>query len=116
VRQAQGDAACSDHRDGCRPPRSAPHAVAQAQPSIAEGDRGVVDRDLETCCDRVNQDQLRGTLAKRRQETRVWTRIRGCLQAGVLELGQPDRRGDPARRPPVAPGSEPGAGRMGSGT
>jgi RNA-directed DNA polymerase len=45
----------------------------------------VVDLDLEQCFDRVNHNKLMGTLAKRLQEKRVLKRIRGCLQAGVLE-------------------------------
>ena len=87
VLPAKGDASCAAHSDGFRPHRAAPHAVAQAQPPIAEGSRGGVDLDLEQFCDRVNHDTLRGTLAKRLQEKRVWKRIRGFLQAGVREGG-----------------------------
>jgi RNA-directed DNA polymerase len=101
VRQAQGDALLSDHRDGCRPHRSAHQAGEQAQPSIAEGDCWVVELALEWCLDRVNHDTRRGTLVKRRQEKRVLQRIRGVLQAGVLEGGlvSPTAEGTPQGGP-----------------
>jgi RNA-directed DNA polymerase len=101
VLQATGDASFSDHSDGFRPHRSAHQAVEQAQQYIAEGYRGVVELDREKFCERVNPDTLMGTLAKRLQDTRVLKRIRGCLQAGVLEGGlvSPTEEGTPPGGP-----------------
>ena len=75
--------------------------MEQAQQEIAEGDRGVVDFALEKVFDRVNHDNLRGTLAKRRQDTRGLKLIRGFLQAGVLEGGWvgPTEEGTPQGGP-----------------
>jgi RNA-directed DNA polymerase len=101
VLQAKWDASFSDHSYGFRPHRSAHQAVEQAQQCIAEGYRGVVDRDLEQCVDRVNHDKLMGTLAKRLQDKRVLKLIRGFLQAGVLEGGlvSPTEEGTPPGGP-----------------
>jgi retron-type reverse transcriptase len=101
VLHAQGDASCSAHRYGCRPHRAAPHAVAQAQPDIAAGERGVVERDREQCVDRVNHAHLRGTLAKRRPDKRLLQRIRGVLPAGGLAggWGSPTAEGTPPGGP-----------------
>jgi RNA-directed DNA polymerase len=101
VLQAKWDASFADHRGGFRPHRSAHQAVEQAQQDSAEGYRWGVDLDLEQFCDRVNHDKLMGTLAKRLQEKRVWQRIRGFLQAGVLEGGlvSPTEEGTPQGGP-----------------
>ena len=52
--------AFSPHSYGFRPHRSAHQAVTQAQASMDDGYRWVVDMDLEKCFDRVNHDQLMG--------------------------------------------------------
>jgi RNA-directed DNA polymerase len=101
VLQAKWDASFADHSDGFRPHRSAHQAGEQAQQYIAEGYRWVGDLDLEKFFDRVNHDKLRGTLAKRLQDKRVLQRIRGFLQAGVLEGGlvSPTEEGTPQGGP-----------------
>jgi RNA-directed DNA polymerase len=61
----------------------------------------VVELDLEKFFDRVNHDKLMETLARRRQDKRVLKRIRGFLQAGVLEGGlvSPTEEGTPQGGP-----------------
>jgi len=100
-RPAHGDASCAAHRAGFRPHRAAHPAGAQAQQSLAEGQRGVGDRDLEPCGDRGHHAQLRGTRATRRQAKRVLHLSRGWRQAGVLEggLGSPTAEGTPPGGP-----------------
>jgi RNA-directed DNA polymerase len=65
VLQSRWDARFSEHSHGFRPQRSAHQAVAKAQPYIAEGDRWVVDMDLEKFFDRVNHDRLMAAIARR---------------------------------------------------
>jgi RNA-directed DNA polymerase len=68
---------------------------------MTAGHRWVVDLDLEKFFDRVNHDKWMGTLAKRLQDKRVLQRIRGFLQAGVLEGGlvSPTEAGTPQGGP-----------------
>jgi RNA-directed DNA polymerase len=100
-----GDPTFSPHRYGCRPGRSAHQAIAQAQQYIAQGDRWVVEMDLEKFFDRVNQDQLMGQSAKRVQDKRVLTLIRAFLDAGVLTGGlvEPTAQGVPQGGPLTPP-------------
>nr|WP_255407649.1 MULTISPECIES: reverse transcriptase domain-containing protein [unclassified Sporosarcina] len=58
------DPTFSDHSYGFRPKRSAHDAVRKAKGYVAEGNRWVVDIDLEKFFDKVNHDRLMGTLAK----------------------------------------------------
>jgi RNA-directed DNA polymerase len=58
VLQRRWDRTFSEHSHGFRPGRSAHQAVAKAQQYIAEGNRWVVDLDLEKFFDRVNHDKL----------------------------------------------------------
>jgi RNA-directed DNA polymerase len=87
VLQEQMDRTFSEHSYGFRPGRSAHQAVAQAQKYVAEGNRFVVDLDLEKFFDRVNHDILMGLLAKRISDKRVLKLIRAFLNAGVMENG-----------------------------
>jgi RNA-directed DNA polymerase len=87
VLQRQWDPTFSEHPYGFRPGRSAHQAVAQAQPYIAEGYRVVADLDLEKFFDRVNHDKLRGAVAQRITDQRVWKLIRAFLNAGMREGG-----------------------------
>jgi len=87
VLQGRWDRKFSDHSYGFRPGRSAHQAVSQAQQYIAEGDRWVVDLDLEKFFDRVNHDKLMAKLAERIGDQRMLKLIRSFLRAGVMEGG-----------------------------
>ena len=65
------DPTFSDHSYGFRPNRSAHGAVKKAKGYIAEGNRWVVDIDLEKFFDKVNHDKLMGQLAKRIEDKRL---------------------------------------------
>jgi RNA-directed DNA polymerase len=84
VRQPRWDPTFSAGSDGFRPGRSAPQAVAQAQRYVREGDSGVGDRDLENCCDRVNQDKRMSLVKARVADRRVRQGIDRDLKAGAL--------------------------------
>jgi RNA-directed DNA polymerase len=84
VLQERWDPTFSEHSYGFRPGRSQQQAVARAQEYIAEGNRIVVDLDLEKFFDRVNHDILMGRIAKREEDKRVLKLIRAFLNAGVV--------------------------------
>jgi RNA-directed DNA polymerase len=71
VLQRRWDPTFSEHRHGFRPQRSAHQAVAKAQQYIAEGNRWVVDLDLEKFFDRVNPDKLMAAIARRVSDKRM---------------------------------------------
>ena len=81
------DATFSEHSHGFRPQRSAHQAVAKAQQYIAEGNRWVVDLDLEKFFDRVNHDRLMAAIARRVTDKRMLKLIRAFLESGVMENG-----------------------------
>ena len=87
VLQDRWDGTFSDHSYGFRPGRSAHQAVEKARQYIAEGNRWVVDLDLEKFFDRVNHDKLMGRIAKRVSDKRLLKLIRAFLRAGVMEGG-----------------------------
>src|SRR6266536_2309849 len=64
VLQGRWDRTFSEQSHGFRPQRSAHQAVAKAQQYIANGNRWVVDLDLEKFFDRVNHDKLMVNEAK----------------------------------------------------
>jgi RNA-directed DNA polymerase len=78
------DTTVSDHSYGFRPGRSAPQAIARAQPYREDGYDWVVDLDLEKCFDRVHHEKLMSLVKGRRADRRVWQRIERYLKAGVL--------------------------------
>jgi RNA-directed DNA polymerase len=84
VLQERWDPTFSEHSYGFRPKRSQHQAVARAQEYIAEGNRVVVDLDLEKFFDRVNHDILMGRIARREKDKRVLKLIRAFLNAGVV--------------------------------
>jgi RNA-directed DNA polymerase len=69
---------------GFRPNRSAHDAILQAQAHINEGNRIVVDIDLEKFFDRVNHDKLMSLLARKIPDKRVLKLIRAYLESGVM--------------------------------
>lgn len=77
----------SDHSYGFRPNRSAHDAIYKAQAHINEGNRTVVDIDLEKFFDRVNHDKLMSLLARKISDKRVLKLIRSYLESGVMISG-----------------------------
>ena len=101
VLQGKWDATFSEHSHGFRPRRSAHQAVARAQQYIAEGNRWVVDIDLEKFFDRVNHDRLMAAIARRVSDKRMLKLIRAFLESGVMENGlvSPVEEGTPQGGP-----------------
>ena len=83
---------------GFRPGRSAHQAVSAMRGYIEEGNRWVVDIDLEAFFDRVNHDVLMGLLARHVADARVLKLVRAYLEAGVMDGGliSPRREGAPS--------------------
>lgn len=81
------DPAFSSYSYGFRPNKSAHDAVKKAKGYLKEGNRWVVDIDLEKFFDKVNHDRLMGTLAKRIEDKRVLKLIRTYLNAGIMING-----------------------------
>ena len=86
---------------GFRPGRSAHQAVSAMRGYIEEGNRWVVDIDLEAFFDRVNHDVLMGLLARHVADARVLKLVRAYLEAGVMDGGliSPRREGAPQGGP-----------------
>ena len=101
VLQGRWDPTFSEHSHGFRPQRSAHQAVAKAQQYIAEGNRWVVDLDLEKFFDRVNHDKLMAAIARRVTDKRMLKLIRAFLESGVMENGlvSPVEEGTPQGGP-----------------
>ena len=117
VLQGRWDRTFCEQSYGFRPKRSAHQAVGKAQQYVAEGNRWVVDIDLEKFFDRVNHDMLMGRVAKRESDKRLLKLIRAFLNAGVMENGLvgPTDEGTPQGGPLSPPAVEPRAGRSGPG-
>ncbi|MCZ2260494.1 group II intron reverse transcriptase/maturase [Sporosarcina sp. G11-34] len=81
------DPTFSDHSYGFRPKRSAHDGVRKAKGYLTEGNRWVVDIDLEKFFDKVNHDKLMGTLAKRIQDKRLLKLVRKYLKSGIMING-----------------------------
>jgi RNA-directed DNA polymerase len=82
----------SENSYGFRPKRSAHQAVAKANAFAAEGNRIVVDLDLEKFFDRVNHDILMERLSRRVKDKRVLKLTRRYLEAGVMIGGLEEAR------------------------
>src|SRR5690625_139951 len=95
------DPTFSNHSYGFRPNKSAHDAVRKAKTYLREGNRWVVDIDLEKFFDKVNHDRLMGTLAKRIEDKRLLRLIRNYLNAGIMINGVVTRstRGAPQGGP-----------------
>jgi group II intron reverse transcriptase/maturase len=72
---------------GFRPGRSAHMAIKAARSHIEDGNRWVVDLDLEKFFDRVNHDRLMSLVARKVKDKRVLRLIRKYLESGVLANG-----------------------------
>ncbi|QTD40341.1 group II intron reverse transcriptase/maturase [Sporosarcina sp. Te-1] len=81
------DPTFSDHSYGFRPNRSAHDGVRKAKGYIQEGNRWVVDIDLEKFFDKVNHDRLMGVLAKQIEDKRLLKLIRKYLKSGIMING-----------------------------
>jgi RNA-directed DNA polymerase len=77
----------SEHSYGFRPKRSAHGAIRKAKGYIQEGNRWVIDIDLEKFFDKVNHDRLIGTLSKRIEDKRLLKLIRNYLKSGIMING-----------------------------
>ena len=72
---------------GFRPKRSAHMALKQAQEYISDGNRYVVDMDLEKFFDTVNHDLLMHLVASKIEDKRVLKLIRKYLNSGIMLKG-----------------------------
>jgi group II intron reverse transcriptase/maturase len=72
---------------GFRPGISAHMAIKAARSHIEDGNRWVVDLDLEKFFDRVNHDKLMSLVARKVKDKRVLKLIRKYLESGVLANG-----------------------------
>lgn len=81
------DPTFSNHSYGFRPDKSAHDALRKAKGYLKEGNRWVVDIDLENFFDKVNHDRLMATLAKRIEDKRLLKLIRTYLNAGIMING-----------------------------
>ena len=77
----------SENSYGFRPKRSCHDAILKAKEIINEGNKWVVDLDLEKFFDTVNQDLLISIIRRTVNEDKVVSLIRKYLQAGVLING-----------------------------
>ena len=77
----------SENSFGFRPRRGAKDAIAKSKQYINQGNRWVVDMDLEKFFDKVNHDILMSKLEKKIQDKRLLTLIRKYLKSGILVNG-----------------------------
>ncbi|PBC67386.1 group II intron reverse transcriptase/maturase [Streptomyces sp. TLI_235] len=72
---------------GFRPGRSAHQAVRVGRRAVQDGNRWVVDLDLDRFFDRVNHDALMARVAREVRDKKVLKLIRRYLEAGVMDDG-----------------------------
>ena len=81
------DPTFSESSYGYRPGRRAQDAVAAGRRHVEEGNRWVVDMDVEKFFDRVNHDVLMARMARRVEDKRLLKLIRRFLEAGMMVEG-----------------------------
>ena len=77
----------SNNSFGFRPRRGAKDAGTKSKQYINEGNRWVIDMDLEKFFDKVNHDILMGKLEKKIKDKRLLSLIRKYLKSGILING-----------------------------
>ena len=77
----------SENSFGFRPRRGAKDAITKSKQYINQGNRWVVDMDLEKFFDKVNHDILMTKLEKKIQDKRLLSLIRKYLKSGILING-----------------------------
>ena len=77
----------SDSSYGFRPGRSARDAIIKSKEYVNEGNRWVVDIDLEKFFDTVNHDILMHKLSKKIEDKKLLKLIRKYLSSGILLNG-----------------------------
>lgn len=77
----------SESSYGFRPRRSAQMAIQKAKEYINEGNKWVVDMDLEKFFDKVNHDILIERLSRKIEDKRVIKLIRKYLKSGIMVQG-----------------------------
>ena len=77
----------SENSFGFRPRRGAKDAIMKSKQYINEGNRWVIDMDLEKFFDKVNHDILMNKLEKKITDKRLLSLIRKYLKSGILISG-----------------------------
>ena len=81
------DSSFSDNSYGFRPNRSAQDAIKKSKEYINQGNKWVVDMDLEQFFDKVNHDILMERLSRKIKDKRVLKLIRKYLESGIRVNG-----------------------------
>ena len=81
------DSSFSDNSYGFRPNRSAQDAIKKSKEYINQGNKWVVDMDLEQFFDKVNHDILMERLSRKIKDKRVLKLIRKYLESGIMVNG-----------------------------
>ncbi len=91
----------SNHSYGFRPGKSAHQAIKAARQYVENGNRWVVDIDLEKFFDRVNHDILMSLVKRKVKDRQVLKLIDSYLKAGMMEGGavSPRQEGTPQGGP-----------------